>query len=199
MFRQINRLARWRAPGRRSGAHRMAPRGLLRVPYQRGRLQKSQRRSASLLRRGCHIGRAASRAAPCSPLRWRGSGGCSSRIFPAVSTHAHAQTRCSARAGNRFGGRRSRGRARLPHPPPHINPHLKLIRVRHLPKPPQTPQLNWPLVEPAVQIAIPAEALFPLGAVPQGVDFVADLSIAPDGSAKRLRLEPQLIRFERSR
>jgi len=87
----------------------------------------------------------------------------------------------------------------LPHPPPHINPHLKLIRVRHLPKPPQTPQLNWPLVEPAVQIAIPAEALFPLGAVPQGVDFVADLSIAPDGSAKRLRLEPQLIRFERSR
>ena len=53
--------------------------------------------------------------------------------------------------------------------------------------------------EPAVQIAIPAEALLPPGAAPQGVSFVADLSIAPDGSAQELHFEPQLIGLERSR
>jgi putative zinc finger protein len=58
---------------------------------------------------------------------------------------------------------------------------------------------DWSPAEPAVQIAIPAEALLPPGAAPQGVSFVADLSIAPDGSAQRLRLQPQLIAFERSR
>jgi hypothetical protein len=58
---------------------------------------------------------------------------------------------------------------------------------------------DWSPVEPAVQIAIPAEALLPPGAVPEGFNFVADLSIAPDGSAQRLRFEPQLIGLERSR
>jgi hypothetical protein len=39
-----------------------------------------------------------------------------------------------------------------------------------------------------VQIAIPAEAMFPPGAMPKGLNFVAELSIAPDGSVKQVRL-----------
>jgi len=54
----------------------------------------------------------------------------------------------------------------------------------------QTPSTNWELAEPAIQIAIPAEAIFPPGAVPEGVNFVAELSIAADGSAQGLRLQP---------
>jgi anti-sigma factor RsiW len=77
--------------------------------------------------------------------------------------------------------------------------HIKPPRVRHSAESPQSLPTNWPPAESAVQIAIPAEALFPPGAVPQGVAFVVDLSIAPDGSPQRLRLEPQLIQFERSR
>jgi anti-sigma factor RsiW len=52
--------------------------------------------------------------------------------------------------------------------------------------------------EPMVQIAIPAEEMFPPGAVPEGMHFVADLTIAADGSAERLRLRPRLAGFERS-
>ena len=79
------------------------------------------------------------------------------------------------------------------------SPHIKPVRVRHSAEPRQSLQTNSLPAESAVQIAIPAEALFPPGAFPQGVAFVADLSIAPDGSPQRLHLEPQLIQFERSR
>lgn len=51
--------------------------------------------------------------------------------------------------------------------------------------------------EPMIQIAIPADEMFPPGAVPEGMHFVADLTIAPDGSAERLRLRPRLAGFER--
>jgi anti-sigma factor RsiW len=56
---------------------------------------------------------------------------------------------------------------------------------------------NWLSPEPAIQIAIPAEAMFPPGAVPEGINFIADLSIGPDGSAQRLRLQPRLVGLER--
>jgi anti-sigma factor RsiW len=52
--------------------------------------------------------------------------------------------------------------------------------------------------EPVIQIAIPADEMFPPGAVPEGMNFAADLTIAPDGSAERLRLRPRLAGFERS-
>jgi len=55
---------------------------------------------------------------------------------------------------------------------------------------------NWPPAEPAIQIAIPAESMFPPGAVPEGVNFTADLSIAADGSARQIRQRPRLIRSE---
>jgi hypothetical protein len=43
-------------------------------------------------------------------------------------------------------------------------------------------------MENAVQIAIPADAMFPPGAMPKGLNFIAELSIAPDGSVKQIRL-----------
>lgn len=49
---------------------------------------------------------------------------------------------------------------------------------------------SWMLAEPAVQVVIPAEAMFPPGAIPEGVNFIADLDIGADGSAQGLRLQP---------
>jgi anti-sigma factor RsiW len=49
---------------------------------------------------------------------------------------------------------------------------------------------GWQLAEPAIQIAIPAEAILPPGAAPEGVSFVAEVSIAPDGSAHQIFLQP---------
>jgi hypothetical protein len=54
----------------------------------------------------------------------------------------------------------------------------------------------WPDQAP-VYVAIPADALFPPGALPEGVGFVADVNLRPDGSAQRLRLQPQLVGFQR--
>lgn len=51
--------------------------------------------------------------------------------------------------------------------------------------------------EPALRIAIPAEAIFAPGALPDGMIFVADLSIGADGRVEQLRLVPQPVLFER--
>jgi anti-sigma factor RsiW len=56
---------------------------------------------------------------------------------------------------------------------------------------------NWQPTERAIQISIPAESMFPPGAIPEGVNFVADLSIAADGSAEQVRLRPRLIEVQR--
>ncbi|MGH8276238.1 MAG: anti-sigma factor family protein [Steroidobacteraceae bacterium] len=61
----------------------------------------------------------------------------------------------------------------------------------------QSRDAEWMPYEPAIRIAIPADAMFPPGAVPDGINFVADVSLAADGSARRLRLQPQLVKFER--
>jgi anti-sigma factor RsiW len=47
---------------------------------------------------------------------------------------------------------------------------------------------KWQSAETAVQIAIPAETMFAPGAMPEGMSFIAELSIAPDGSIKQVRL-----------
>jgi anti-sigma factor RsiW len=54
---------------------------------------------------------------------------------------------------------------------------------------PQDPNANWTSSEPVIQIAIPVEAMFPPGAVPEGMTFIADLSMASDGSVQGLRLQ----------
>ena len=76
--------------------------------------------------------------------------------------------------------------------------HIKPFRVRDSSREARGLQSNSPPAESAIEIAIPAEALFPPGAAPQGVAFVADLTIAPDGLPLGLHLEPQLIQFKRS-
>jgi hypothetical protein len=51
--------------------------------------------------------------------------------------------------------------------------------------------------EPAIEIAIPSDAIFPAGAVPDGVSFVAEVTLGTDGTAERLRLQPRRVEFER--
>jgi len=49
-------------------------------------------------------------------------------------------------------------------------------------------QTVWMPEEPTVQIAIPADALFPPGALPDGITFVADLRLAANGSPASVAL-----------
>jgi len=66
---------------------------------------------------------------------------------------------------------------------------VKKVHRRHVIAPTKTPSTNWALAEPSIQIAIPVEAIFPPGAVPEGITFIADLSMAADGSVQGLRLQ----------
>lgn len=61
----------------------------------------------------------------------------------------------------------------------------------------ETESARWAPEELTVQIAIPASAMFPPGAVPEDMSFVADLSIAPDGSARQVRLQREIPELER--
>lgn len=57
-------------------------------------------------------------------------------------------------------------------------------------EPMRNEEANWLASGQAIQIAIPGDAMFPPGAVPEGVNFVADLSIGADGWAGEIRLRP---------
>lgn len=67
---------------------------------------------------------------------------------------------------------------------------LKPAANHHVAAHRRAPRANWAMAQPAIQIAIPAEAMFPPGAVPEGVHYVANLSLAADGSVQPLRLQP---------
>lgn len=67
---------------------------------------------------------------------------------------------------------------------------VKTVHRRRRIAPAKTPNANWALPETAIQIAIPVEAMFPPGAVPEGITFIADVSMAADGSVQGLRLQP---------
>jgi hypothetical protein len=66
---------------------------------------------------------------------------------------------------------------------------VKRVHRRHVTAPVKTPNASWASAEPAIQIAIPVDAMFPPGAVPEGITFIADLSMAADGSVQGLRLQ----------
>ena len=66
---------------------------------------------------------------------------------------------------------------------------VKKVHRRHVSAPMKTPDANWGIVEPGIRIAIPVEAMFPPGAVPEGITFIAYLSMAADGSVRGLRLQ----------
>ena len=74
----------------------------------------------------------------------------------------------------------------------------KKIHRRPAAMPAPIQNTNWVAAEPGIQIAIPADAMFPPGAVPEGINFVAEVSIAADGSAQELRLQPRLVGMERT-
>ena len=76
----------------------------------------------------------------------------------------------------------------LPAPPELESAPRKTIHRRHTVAPVQVRAAKWQPMETAVQIAIPAEAMFPPGAMPKGMNFIAELSIAADGSINQLRL-----------
>src|SRR5215469_17656228 len=44
---------------------------------------------------------------------------------------------------------------------------------------------NWAMAEPVISIEIPADAMFPPGAVPEGVRYIASVSLAGDGSVQQ--------------
>ncbi len=68
--------------------------------------------------------------------------------------------------------------------------HANKVAACCAPTKPETQPANWVADEPSVQISIPAAAMFPPGAVPDGVSFVVDLSIGADGTARQVRLQP---------
>jgi anti-sigma factor RsiW len=76
----------------------------------------------------------------------------------------------------------------LPAPPEVESVPRKTIQRRCPHAPIQVRTAKWQPMETAVQIAIPADAMFPPGAMPKGLNFIAELSIAPDGSVKQIRL-----------
>jgi len=66
----------------------------------------------------------------------------------------------------------------------------KPVQRMHIARHRRTQGTNWAMVEPAIQIAIPAESMFPPGAVPEGITYIANLSFAADGTVQGLRLQP---------
>jgi hypothetical protein len=51
--------------------------------------------------------------------------------------------------------------------------------------------------ERTIQVTIPAESVFPPGAFPEGVNFIADVSFGSDGLTQQIRLRPRLLGFDR--
>jgi hypothetical protein len=80
---------------------------------------------------------------------------------------------------------------------PQVQRRHETREIRQATPQPRFEESNWPPTSPAVEIAIPADAIFPPGAIPDGVGFTAEVAIAPDGSAQQIRLRPQLMEFER--
>jgi len=78
------------------------------------------------------------------------------------------------------------------HPPTAVEPAIKPLPPVHRTHARAHRRViteNWAMVDPAIQIAIPADSMFPPGAVPEGVSYVANLSLA-DGSVQGIRLQP---------
>lgn len=70
-------------------------------------------------------------------------------------------------------------------------------RIRHVARQRRPQTAGAFLPGPAVEIVIPGDAIFPPGALPEGVGFTADVTIAADGSAQQMRVRPQFTEFER--
>ena len=67
--------------------------------------------------------------------------------------------------------------------------HVKIAKAHVAPRH-QPIHEDWAIAQPGIQIAIPADAMFPPGAVPEGVAYIANVSFAADGSVQGFRLHP---------
>jgi len=85
--------------------------------------------------------------------------------------------------------------SRLPHA---LSAARKSPGAHQATAPASAPPSTWLPPQPSIQLAIPADAMFPPGAIPAGVNFIADVNFAPDGSARQMRLRPRLTTMERS-
>lgn len=64
----------------------------------------------------------------------------------------------------------------------------KTVHRRHEHAAERNVNAAWAFAGPDIQVSIPAEAMFPPGAAPEGAIFRANLSVASDGSVQGLRL-----------
>jgi anti-sigma factor RsiW len=69
--------------------------------------------------------------------------------------------------------------------PRHSLAAVKKTHRRPVAAPAQIQETSRQPAEPDIQIAIPADAVLPPGAVPEGVTFVANMRIVADGSARQ--------------
>ncbi len=118
------------------------------------------------------------------------SGSTAAALQPVQTAQKEPEKQLAAVAAPRAAVRveESKGAGRISHPVPD----------RRTASP--QPQENASLLPgaPAVEISVPADAIFPPGAIPEGVSFTADVTMASDGSAEQIRLRPQLTEFERN-
>jgi len=77
-----------------------------------------------------------------------------------------------------------------PAPAPVEAAPVKRVRLRHAVPPAQARTADWLPPEPTIEIAIPADAMYPPGAVPEGVSFIVDVRLSGDGSAQQLSMRP---------
>jgi hypothetical protein len=73
-------------------------------------------------------------------------------------------------------------------PAPELAPRKPTMRRRHAAPSVHRRATEVQPMDTAIEIAIAAEAMFPPGAMPNGINFIAELRIAPDGSVKQVRL-----------
>jgi anti-sigma factor RsiW len=70
------------------------------------------------------------------------------------------------------------------------SPPVQQVAKRHVVVHKKQRATDFAFAGPAIQIAIPAEAMFPPGALPEGVTYIANLSLAPDGTVQGIQLQP---------
>jgi anti-sigma factor RsiW len=82
--------------------------------------------------------------------------------------------------------------APVPGPSPEAEPRpaLKKPKIRRQRLAPRIREFATPeqTMDAAIEIAIPAEAMFPPGVMPNGISFIANMRIAPDGSVRQVYL-----------
>lgn len=80
--------------------------------------------------------------------------------------------------------------SRAPSPEPSAPAASKPVhRRRPVPIAPRRPAPRWLSADTAVEIAIPADAVFAPGALPEGMRLFGEMHLSPDGSLREIRLQ----------